>query len=174
MAEQPQITEALKLLCDSMLARLGRCLRAAGYDTDIAEPSEHDRELLARAIQEDRLLLTCDRGITEHREASGRVVVLPSNGLDRTARHLTNRLQINWLLRPFSRCLVDNSPLRPAKPKELCRLPQRARAIGSEEVFICPLCDRIYWPGSHVRRMYKQLNTWQNIPAADSAVVIES
>ena len=174
MVGQPQRTEARRLLCDSMLARLGRCLRAAGYDTEIAAPSEHDGALLERAIQEDRLLLTCDRGITERRKASGRVVVLPSNGLHRTARTLTSRLQIDWLLRPFSRCLVDNSSLRPANTEELCRLPERARAIGNKDVFICPLCDRIYWPGSHVRRMYEQLNAWQNAPAMDDAEVSES
>lgn len=147
-----------------MLARLGRRLRAAGYDTEIAKPSEHDGALLDRAIQEDRVLLTCDRGIAEHQKALGRVVVLPSNGLERTARALIERLQVNWLLRPFSRCLMDNSLLRPAKAGELCRLPPRAREIGNKDVFICPRCNRIYWPGSHVKRMYKQLSAWQNIP----------
>ena len=161
-SNQSQTTVDVRFLCDGMLARLCRRLRAAGYDTEIAGPSEHDGGLVARAIHEGRLLLTCDRKIAERRSASRCVVVLPSNGLDETARALMVRVPINWLLDPFSRCLMDNSPLRPASQRELCRLPRRAREIGGKDIFICPHCDRIYWPGSHVRRMYEQLTKWQN------------
>ncbi len=169
MANQSQTTGDVKLLCDGMLARLCRRLRVAGYDTEFAGPSEHDGRLLQRAINEDRLLLTCDRKLAERRLALGRMVVLPSNGLDGPARALMDRVSINWLLDPFSRCLIDNLLLRPANPRELCRLPRRAREIGSKDIFICPHCDRIYWPGSHVRRMYEQLRTWQNIRNMDRA-----
>jgi uncharacterized protein with PIN domain len=173
MTRQPRSSDAVRLLCDAMLARLGRRLRAAGYDTEIAAPSEHDGALLERSIQEERVLLTCDRRIAEHRKASGRVIVLPSNGLDLTARALMHSLPINWLHRPFSRCLMDNSLLRPAKPGELSRLPERAREVGDKTVFICPQCDRIYWPGSHVRRMHRQLKAWQNLSEGAGEVVIE-
>ena len=168
MASKSQ-TKDVRFLCDGMLARLCRRLRAAGYDTEVAGPSEHDGGLLARAINEDRLLLTCDRKMAERRMASGRVVVLPSNGLDGTARALMESVSINWLLDPFSRCLMDNSLLRPANPSEFCRLPEQAREIGSKDVFVCPHCDRIYWPGSHVRRMHKQLRTWQKVSDEVSA-----
>ncbi len=167
MATQSQTTSNLKFLCDGMLARLGRRLRAAGYDTEIAGPSDHDGGLLQRAIDDGRLLLTCDRKMAERRLAAGRVVVLPSNGLDGTARALMDRASIDWLFDPFSRCLMDNSRLRPAHPRDLCRLPRRAREIGRKNVFICPSCDRIYWPGSHVRRMYEQLRRWQTLPEVD-------
>ncbi len=154
--------EAARFLCDTMLARLCRRLRTAGYDTELAGPSEHDGALLERAIAEGRLLLTCDRKMAERRLAPGNVIVLPSNGLDATARALMESVPINWLLAPFSRCLMDNSHLRPASAQELDRLPERARALGSHGVVVCPRCNRIYWPGSHKRRMYAKLCEWQN------------
>ena len=163
MVKQSQSADDIRFLCDGMLARLCRRLRAAGYDTEIAGPDDHDGGLLARAIDQGRLLLTCDRKMAERRSASGHVVVLPSNGLDGTARALMDRVPVDWLRDPFSRCLIDNARLRPANPRELCRLPPRARDIGSEEIFVCPVCDRIYWPGSHVRRMHEQLRRWQNL-----------
>jgi uncharacterized protein with PIN domain len=140
MANHAQTVGVLRFLCDGMLARLCRRLRAAGYDTVIAGPSEHDGALVERAIIEDRFLLTA----------------------------LMDRVSINWLLDPFSRCLVDNSLLHPANPRELCRLPPRAQEIGSRDIFVCPYCDRIYWPGSHVRRMYNQLSRWQSTGAESS------
>ena len=157
----PPPADVVRFLCDGMLARLCRRLRAAGYDTELAGPSEHDGALLERAIAEDRLLLTCDRKMAERRLAPGRVIVLPSNGLDETARALMGRVPIDWLLAPFSRCLLDNSRLRPASTEELDRLPARARAHAYQDVVVCPRCDRIYWPGSHKRRMDKKLREWQ-------------
>ena len=150
----------MRFLCDGMLEKLCRCLRAAGYDAEVAGADEHDGDLLTRAISEDRLLLTCDRELGQRRAAQGRVVVLPSNGLDDTVRALGRALPIDWLLAPFRRCLLDNTPLRPASAGELRRLPVRAREMGGD-VFVCPRCDRIYWPGSHVRRMRQRLSRWQ-------------
>lgn len=155
------MADELKFLCDGMLLRLCRFLRAAGYDTELAGPNEHDGALLTCAIQEDRLLLTCDRELSQRRGALGLVLVLPSNGLDQTARALGQSMPIDWLHAPFSRCLVDNAKVRVAKSDEFQRLPPRAREIGSNDIFVCPLCDRIYWPGSHVRRMRRRLAQWQ-------------
>jgi uncharacterized protein with PIN domain len=155
-ANPPPVT----LLCDEMLARLGRYLRAAGYDTAIGAAGEHDRALLARATAEDRILLTCDRLMLARRGAAGRVMVLP-HGVDAAARALSERLEIDWLAAPFTRCLVDNARLRPATRAERARQPDRARAAGGP-VRVCPDCGRLYWPGSHVKRMADRLARWQD------------
>ena len=165
LAVKSATTDAILFLCDGMLARLCRFLRAAGYDTEIAGENEHDSNLLERAIEDGRLLLTCDRELARRRLAAGRVVVLPSNGLDRTALALDRAVSINWLLAPFSRCLVDNTPLRSANPEDYCRLPPRAREFVCNDVFVCPQCDRIFWPGSHVRRMDERLRQWHRAQA---------
>ncbi len=64
-----------------MLHRLARWLRAAGYDTAMADHHHGDRDILDRAIAEDRLLLTCDRKMLERKHASRRVRLLPANDL---------------------------------------------------------------------------------------------
>ncbi len=145
-----------------MLFRLGRFLRAAGYDTEIAGEGKADREIVARAVREDRLLLSCDRSLAEHKQAAGRLVLLPSNGLDRTAAVLGEAVPIDWLYQPFSRCLVDNAAVRSARPDERLSLPERAREIGGD-IFVCPHCGRLYWPGSHVRRMRSRLTRWKQL-----------
>ena len=52
-----------RLLCDEMLRGLGRWLRAAGYDTVIAEGGLPDRALAKRCAKENRVLLTKDRSL---------------------------------------------------------------------------------------------------------------
>ncbi len=150
----------MKLLCDEMLARLGRWLRAAGYDTRIAEPGADDRALLETAAAEDRILLTCDGELGKRRDARGRVVVLEHDGLEEEARELRRRLGVDWLHAPFTRCVVDNTPLRVPSRQEQAGLPPRVRALGGPYT-ACPACGRIYWTGNHHRRMRARLEDWQ-------------
>jgi uncharacterized protein len=142
-----------------MLKGIGRWLRAAGYDTAIARDGTADDELLARARAEDRILLTCDRALAA-RGAPAAVVLLASESLDEAAAVLRERLAIDWLRAPFSRCLLDNAQLHPGEPATLARLPERSRT-GVGPITVCPECGRIYWPGSHVRRMRARLKRWR-------------
>lgn len=143
-----------------MLHRLARWLRAAGYDTAMADHQHGDRDVLDRAIAEDRLLLTCDRKMLERRRASLWVRLLPANDLDGAARRLAQDIGIDWLHRPFSRCLVDNATLVPATAEQSAAIPDKAKALD-DAVMACPDCGRLYWPGSHVRRMRRRLEAWR-------------
>ena len=150
----------MKLLCDEMLMRLGRWLRAAGYDTAIASPGTADREVVARAVGEDRLLITCDRQMAEHRLVRGRLLVLKSQGLHACARELAARLQIDWMHRPFSRCLVCNTRLKRGDERHFSRVPPTSRE-AIDEVYVCPGCGKTFWHGSHVKRMRRKLAAWK-------------
>ncbi len=147
-------------LCDEMLWGLGRWLRAAGYDTATAAQGLADGELLRRAGVEGRVLLTRDRALAARAGADVVVVALGSEDLDAGARELRARLGIDWLRAPFTRCLVDNAALVPASNDARRDLPPKARTLGGA-INICPDCGRLYWPGSHVRRMQARLEAWQ-------------
>jgi uncharacterized protein with PIN domain len=142
-----------------MLRGLGRWLRAAGYDTAIADGGAEDADLLARAAREGRLLLTADRALAAR---AGRGAVLLSPGSPGSqAAELRAALGIDWLHAPLTRCLLDNAALGPAGAAQLAQVPSRARELGGE-VLGCPLCGRVYWPGSHVRRILARLGAWQS------------
>lgn len=148
-----------RVLCDEMLVGLARWLRAAGHDATTPVRGEPDQRLIARAAVQNRLLLTRDRPILKHRAAAGLVVVLQADDLDAQAVELRDRLCVDWLAAPFSRCLVCNVPVADAGPSDLLRIPEQARA-RSGPFHVCPTCNRIYWPGSHERRMRARLERW--------------
>ncbi len=152
----------MRLLCDEMLTGIGRWLRVAGYDTLIARSGTLDADLLTLARAESRILLTCDRKLRYLSGHDPGVVILRSEEPNAAARELRTRLGIDWLHAPFSRCLVDNAVLRPASERELASVPDTARR-NDEAVTACPECGRIYWPGSHVRRMRAKLERWRNL-----------
>ncbi len=150
----------MKLLCDEMLVRLGRWLRAAGYDTAIAEPGMPDREVVAQAFSEGRLLITRDRKMAEHRLARGRLIILNAKDLHDQAREVAARLCIDWTRRPFSRCLVCNTPLKRGEERHFLQVPPESRE-AIDEVYICPGCGKTFWHGSHVARMRRKLAGWK-------------
>lgn len=159
------MTASRRFLCDEMLAGLARWLRAAGHDASTPEKGEPDQRLIARAAVQDRLFLTRDRPILLHRASIGLVVMLESESLDDQAEELKRRLAVDWLADPFSRCLVCNVAVEPARPADLAGIPEQARALPGP-IRRCPSCDRVYWPGSHERRMRARLEAWAGKPGA--------
>ncbi len=146
-----------KFLCDEMLGRLARYLRAAGYDATLATGGASDRVLLAEARRERRLFLTCDRRVAEHKAAAGVASILPRGDLDALAHEVATRFGVDWLHRPFSRCLIDNTLLAAAEPAHIDRLPAD---VATRPALHCPTCGRVYWAGSHHRRMRARLRQW--------------
>lgn len=145
----------MRFLCDEMLMRLARLLRAAGYDTYLAADGEPDAALLHIAREEGRLLVTRDRRLAA--AAAPESVLIEGRGVEAEAASLAASVLVDWDLAPFTRCVVDNAPLRDASPEDVARMPSQAQAMGGP-FRTCPACRRLYWPGSHVKRMAERLN----------------
>jgi len=135
---------------------LARWLRAAGYDTLAAQAGMSDRALLALCEAEGRILISRDRKLLQIRRRPP-IVILVADDIEAQARALSTALGLDWRLAPFTRCLEDNALLRPATPGEIARTPVSAQSLPGPWR-ACPVCGRIYWPGSHVRRMQARLD----------------
>lgn len=144
-----------RFVCDAMLGRTARWLRALGLDTAY-EPDVGDAELVRRAIAESRVILTRDRRLPGEWRV-GDCVVLDSEDPLEHVRRVVRRYGIAWPRKLFERCLACNAVLEPAPAREVeARAPPRVRAEHVEFRW-CPECGRVYWPGSHARRMRRRL-----------------
>lgn len=149
-----------RFLCDGMLGQLCRYLRAAGYDTVFDNNGDPDRDLLRQCRQQGRHFLTQDQLVREHKAARGVAFILPQAELDQLAALIGTHFRLDWISHAFSRCLVDNALLLEADNAALQRIPADARIEG-EPYRVCPACDRVYWQGSHYKRMFARLKKWQ-------------
>jgi uncharacterized protein with PIN domain len=149
-----------RFLCDEMLGRLCRYLRAAGYDALLARAGTSDAELLRQSHAEGRNFLTQDRLVREHKAARGVALILPHGSLNHLAALLGEHFRLDWMSHAFTRCLVDNTPLLAADHAALASIPQDARR-PDEPLRRCPACGRVYWRGSHYKRMRAKLTAWQ-------------
>ena len=138
-----------------MLGRLARWLRAIGYDT-VYDESLHDRALVEIANREDRVLLTRDRHLLRELRPRRAVEITADAPLDQL-QSLVAALDLPLPDDLFRRCLVCNTPLDEVPEAEAAvLLPPAARALPGP-VRRCPTCGRVFWPGSHVRRMTRAL-----------------
>lgn len=144
-----------RFACDAMLGRTARWLRALGYDT-AWEADVADADLVRRAVAERRILVTKDRRLPEEWRIGG-VLVLETEGPVEALREIDRRIGLGWPRELFTRCLECNEPLEPASAEEVARkAPPRVRA-AHDDFRRCPSCERVYWPGSHVRRLRRRL-----------------
>jgi uncharacterized protein with PIN domain len=149
-----------RFLCDEMLGRLCRYLRAAGYDAVLASGGHRDSVWLRQCHDEGRYFLTQDQLVREHKAARDIALILPQGDTDRLAALLTVHFQLDWLGHAFTRCLVDNTPLQAAGEAAMAKFPQDA-IKPNEPLRVCPACGRVYWQGSHYKRMHARLARWQ-------------
>lgn len=144
-----------RFLCDAMLGRLARWLRALGYDTSF-DPHADDEDVARSAVREERFVLTKDRSLPDEWRVGG-CLVLEDDAPLVLLRRVHERLGLGEPPGPFTRCLACNGKLEPASEEAVeARVPARARE--KHEAFRqCPGCGRVYWEGSHVRRMRGKL-----------------
>lgn len=136
-----------RFLCDVMLGRLARWLRALGYNAAYDHAAD-DPELLRRAARERRTLVTRDTRLAATRRGS-RVVLLHANNTPDQLRELVDALGIARHRGLLTRCVVCNTRLRKATADQTeGRVPDYVRS--THRVFrACPGCSRVYWAGTH-------------------------
>lgn len=140
---------------DTMLGRLATWLRLLGQDATYGSHLS-GRTLLRHARAEGRTILTRDHRLL--REA-GRQPILFVEG-DRLRDQLlqvVHAFAIDPVGHIFTRCSRCNAPVSPtAKSDVEGRVPPYV--FNTQERFVrCPVCQRIYWMGTHYDRVHAEL-----------------
>ena len=145
----------IAFIADAHLGGLARLLRMAGFDT-LYDNRYRDEEIAALASSKARMVLTRDRELLKRREVE-QGAYLHALRPDAQLRELSARLQLAPLAHPFTRCLECNVLLRPVAKSEVAeRLPESVR-LREEAFTTCDACGRVFWQGSHHRRMLAML-----------------
>jgi uncharacterized protein len=134
-----------------MLGRLARWLRVLGMDTAY-DPAVPDPMLVRWAAAEQRILLTRDRNLIAELRPQRSLLVEPDAPLLQL-RQVAAQVGVAPPDELFTRCLVCNAELVLVGAEGIdTRIPAGSRELPGP-VRCCPSCNRMYWPGSHTRRM---------------------
>lgn len=141
----------LRFVADAHLGALARLLRMAGFDT-IYDNDLHDDRIEALALDERRIVLTRDRELLKRRGVEYGAYVRALKPQEQL-RETFERFGLAERARPFTLCLHCNAPLRVADKAEVSdRLPPAVLTL-QHAFSTCDVCRRVYWQGSHWKRM---------------------
>lgn len=144
-----------KFFADSMLGTLARWMRTLGYDV-LYDSAIDDSELLLKAAEEGRFVLTKDTLLMKRRLAKGRAVFIESEELSGQLKQVAALFPIEKekLLTRCLRCNALLEHIEKANVKE--KVPPYV--FGTQNEFsVCPACERVYWGATHRHRMIEDL-----------------
>ena len=140
-----------RFLLDNHLGKLTTYLRILGFDS-YYQNNLQDEDLIERLKVDSRILLTRDRRLLM------RKIVLQGycvRSLDPEIQvcEVLQRFQLREYITPFHRCLRCNSLLQPVEKEPLLPRLQPLTRQYFDEFRLCPICNQIYWKGSHYDHM---------------------
>jgi len=148
---RPRALRDPRFVLDVHLGRLAGYLRMLGFDA-LYRNSFSDAELAAMSSEQQRILLTRDRGLLKH-GAVTHGYWLRQTGSRRQLAEVVDRFDLAGSIQPFTRCMACNGLVRPVSKDGVRHLLPVRTAELYDEFRQCPECNRIYWRGSHYRRM---------------------
>ena len=151
-----------RFVVDVNLGRLARLIRVLGFDVWWSSDAD-DATLAHISLDEQRILLTRDRGLLKRRAITHGLFVHSQDPEEQTLE-VIRRLDLRQRLAPLTRCLHCNGKLAAVAKHEVVDQLEPLTRQYYEEFSRCAECGRIYWAGSHhakllslVERLRRQL-----------------
>jgi uncharacterized protein with PIN domain len=136
-------------LLDVGLGALTRRLRLLGLDAAWSADAD-DPDLVTRALTQDRVLLTQDRGLLKRRALRRGALVRGSRPDDQLADVLD---RFAPALAPLTRCTACGGGLHAVAKEEVAALLPPGTRRTYEDFVRCAECGRVYWHGAHGHRI---------------------
>jgi uncharacterized protein with PIN domain len=136
-----------------MLGSLARKLRIFGFDTEYLVDADDDR-VLARGIEQGRVILTADRELYKRIVKNGaRGVLVDGAGDLEDMAHVLSKLGLALAdARMGSRCAACNGLLEQVARKDVQDVPPSILERQSQ-FYKCKSCGKVYWEGGHMAKM---------------------
>jgi len=153
---QPPPLSEIRFVLDVHLGKLATYLRLLGFDT-LYRNDYHDQELAQISCQEQRILLTQDRGLLK-RSIITYGYVVRSDDPEQQLVEIFKRFQLYALIDPFQRCPRCNGELALVEKAAIQnQIPYYTR-LYYDHFAQCESCHQIYWKGAHYQRIQSLLD----------------
>jgi len=146
------MSETPRFAVDRMLARLARWLRLMGADV-LFDPALGGAQLLRRARDEDRILVTRDKRL----RTAPDVIFLRANLFREQLREVLAHTPFDPRERAFTRCSECNEPLQWLERNLVARRVPPFVFASHDKFACCPRCNKIYWDATHVTRALAEI-----------------
>jgi uncharacterized protein with PIN domain len=141
----------MKFIADVMLGRLAKQLRLLGFDV-LYDRTIDDNDIIRLSLEQDRVILTRDTSLAERPLAANRLFIT-NDDIRTQLQQVLSAFQPDMLSQPLTRCSECNEPLVAISRKRVKDLVPAYVYETHETFFECLTCKRVYWTGTHVKRM---------------------
>ena len=151
----------MKFLVDQTLGGLTKWLRLLGFDVVQIRLSPQELHNLPDP-KPDTIILTRQTSFPAKLGRSD-LVRLESDHPEAQLTEICRRLHLppeTW--EPLQRCSTCNQSLLPLSPEQVEGKVPDYISQKHQQFFECPQCRRVFWEGSHQRRIKRRLQELQN------------
>jgi uncharacterized protein with PIN domain len=149
-----------RFVLDTHLGKLAGYLRLLGFDT-LYENDYEDKDLARISSDQDRILLTRDRGLLKRKIVTRGYLVREDDPRGQVIE-IIRRFDLTKLAKPYSRCSLCNGLLDPVEKEKIIEDLEPLTKKYFDRFKRCPECEQIYWKGSHFERMDAFIQTVLN------------
>jgi uncharacterized protein with PIN domain len=146
----------MTFVADCMLGRLAKWLRILGFDVLYLAKAD-DRELVALARRDGRLLLTRDTGLIERTAKRPNRLFVRSDDWEDQIVQVLDELELWGDVRPNSRCIECNVALKPLSRERARNLVTPYVGEHAASFAVCSGCGRVFWQGTHYGDMERKI-----------------
>jgi uncharacterized protein with PIN domain len=165
---RPEPLRETRFILDVHLGKLAAYLRMLGFDARY-QSCFTDADLARISAEEHRTLLTRDRELLKRGQVSHGYWLRQTESRRQTAEIL-DRFDLASAIQPFMRCMACNSLLEDVRKDQVGeRIPPLVAELHNE-FRQCRRCGRVYWKGSHYRRMEAWIQELISEPRLDEPV----
>jgi uncharacterized protein with PIN domain len=145
----------MKFIADVMLGRLAKRMRLLGFDV-LYDRTLDDNAIIRLSLEQQRVILTRDTSLAERPLAKNHLYIRDTLVNAQLAQVLSTFLDIP-LSGFLTRCSICNELLARVSREEAKDLVPSYVYEKQKNFFRCEKCGRIYWEGTHVKRMKASL-----------------
>lgn len=158
----------MKFIATKELGRLAKWMRILGFDTEYFKEENYSK-LKIIALRDQRIILTRNTRLT--RPKGIKLVQIKHDLLNEQLLDVSKELDLKTEKElMFSRCTICNVELERVE-KEAIKDKVPEYVFNTQSKFIqCPVCQRIYWSGTHwgnvealITQIQLQINTDNNL-----------
>lgn len=155
---RPPTPSPARFVLDIHLGQLARYLRLLGFDTVYPDANHDDADLAQIAHDEDRIMLTRDRGLLKRSIVTHGHIIRTKNS-EEQLKAVLYRYKLFDEIQETSRCLRCNGLLQSVAKAEIVDKLEPKTKLYYDEFQMCTACSQIYWQGSHYPKLREFVET---------------
>ena len=152
---------AIQFICDGMLGKLCKLLRIIGVDCAY---SNEGMGILLTARKEGRLILTRNTRLRDKEN----VFFIEATESTNQLREVVDTHGLWDEIEPFSRCVLCNEKLHRVDKETIRDKVPYFTFVHFDEYAQCPKCSRVYWKGSHYKKMMGEIEAVLDVKLGDT------